>query len=1222
MSTLITHLSQLLFESKVLAEVYAKLTAGQDATIGIPLSARSFFVAATFAAQKGGHREAEDREAEQQPLLVVMAGEQAAHLFAHELAAWLPAGSVLRFPERLDRPWSENPLTNEDIYRVGQRARALHALASGEPCIVVASARSLLRELPPKPQSFAPLHFATGSTLAPVSYEELPNWLTQRGYTRLDACDGAGTFSIRGDVLDLHPSNLTYPVRIEFFGEEVECIRRIVPATGQSIGMLDSLDVYAVCELIYDTEAAKHAEYVIHTLEGTAATELPKNVKQHLEFFKQGVSFRLAERYLPYLFSQSATVLDYLSSAALITLIEPRSLFDDVVRAYDEISSSAELARVNPEGLYRAPASLDFGKQQRLTLLSLLTEGTLLDARLEVKHLEIGQSHEKLASAAQMLLAGGFAAVLGISERRAREEVLLALSDAHVSFSAWNNNDFCEIASGKQVSTSVLTVSEKDIPASFSLPQAKIALLGLGTTSAQRAARRGRTGGTRGGTAASVMEGATGNVMEGAAGSAANGSTNASANGSAGTTTTAAGHTANSERVLDPTALTFPYQPGDYVVHETHGIALFKKLVRREIAGIERDYLHLEYAKGDKLFTPVEQIDRITRYVGPESKAPRLTRLNTSDWARATKKARKAAKELAFDLVDLYARRGAVQGFAFASDDEVQREMESLFPYEETSDQLAAIADVKADMEQAKPMDRLICGDVGFGKTEVALRAAFKAAQNGKQVMLLCPTTILAQQHYTTFSERFEQFVVEVDVLSRFRTAAEQRKILERFAKGALDVLVGTHRLLSADVNPRDLGLIIIDEEQRFGVQHKEQLKNLREQVDVLTLTATPIPRTMSMAMSGVRDLSRIDTPPRSRTPVKVHVGEWDEDVVSAAIRREMERGGQVYYVSNRVKDLDDATARVAAVAPEARVVVAHGKMSGTQLEAAMERFAANEYDVLIATTIIESGLDNPHTNTLIIEDSQRLGLAQLYQLKGRVGRSHAQAFSYFLFPSQSSLTPEAIERLTAIDEFQDLGSGTKIAMRDLEIRGAGSLLGAEQHGMLSAVGFDLFAAMLHEAIESDALDGDAAEGEATPSQEVRIDLPIPFFLPEEYVPAVDERVLLYRRIAAASNLPTLEALSKQLEENYGALPQPARNLLDRERAKLLAEKLGISHIARIRGKLNLEPLALSKEQSAWAKEQSGTYFPQSHKLLFPVDESEGTLTTLVGLLETLLDVL
>ncbi len=575
----------------------------------------------------------------------------------------------------------------------------------------------------------------------------------------------------------------------------------------------------------------------------------------------------------------------------------------------------------------------------------------------------------------------------------------------------------------------------------------------------------------------------------------------------------------------------------------------------------------LGYAQKDKLYVPIEQIGRVTRYVGPDGSHPRLTRLNSTDWTRAINKAKKSAKKLAFDLVDLYARRSVVKGVSYLPDNEWQKEMEDAFPFEETPDQLTAIADVKADMESECPMDRLICGDVGFGKTEVALRAAFKAISSNRQVMVLCPTTILAQQHFTTFSERFEPFGVCVEVLSRFRTAKQQKESLKSFAEGTVDVLVGTHRLLSRDVNPKNLGLIIIDEEQRFGVAHKEKLKNMRESVDVLTLSATPIPRTLQMSLSGVRDMSLISTPPPGRLPVKVHVGEWDEDIVSAAIRFEMARGGQVYYVSNRVRTIDDACSRVIQAAPEARIGVAHGQMSPKQIEDIMEQFSAGQLDVLVASTIVESGLDNPHTNTLIIEDSHRLGLAQLYQLKGRVGRSREQAYAYFLFPRNKPLTDDATARLEAIGEFSELGSGMKVAMRDLEIRGAGTLLGAQQSGNLSAVGFDLFASMLAEAVSDASGTGTIAH------PEVHIDIKADFFLPEEFIPETDKRVLYYRRIAAADDVQTLKNLSAQMQRDFGGMPKPARNMITRACIKALASSCGIENIVQLGSKLYVSPV-------------------------------------------------
>ena len=522
--------------------------------------------------------------------------------------------------------------------------------------------------------------------------------------------------------------------------------------------------------------------------------------------------------------------------------------------------------------------------------------------------------------------------------------------------------------------------------------------------------------------------------------------------------------------------------------------------------------------------------------------------------------------------------------------------MEAEFPYRLTQDQASAVADIKSDMETARPMDRLLCGDVGFGKTEVALRAAFKCVAEGRQVMVLCPTTILAQQHFETFFNRFAPFDFEVDVLSRFRTPKQQKLALEGFASGKVSVLVGTHRLLSADVNPHDLGLVIIDEEQRFGVQHKEQLKNMREQVDVLTLSATPIPRTMQMAMSGVRDMSLIMTPPPGRLPVKVTVGEYDPDVVSAAIRAELARDGQVYYVSNRVKTIDEAEARVLEAAPEARVGVAHGKMSAKQVEDMMMKFQRGEIDVLVATTIIESGIDNPHSNTLIIEDSQRLGLAQLYQLKGRVGRGRIQAYAYFMFPGERPLTPEATDRLMAINEYQELGSGMRVAMRDLEIRGAGSLVGAEQHGNLSSVGFDLFTQMLGEAVAE-------AKGEAggeLAQSEVNINLSADFYLAEEYLPEVDKRVLVYRKLAGAVELAEVDALEQECERDFGAMPAAAKNLFGRARIRIRAQRLGVTSVTLTSGRIIYLGLKCSRDLTLKFKARGAIIYPKTEKVAYP----------------------
>ena len=651
---------------------------------------------------------------------------------------------------------------------------------------------------------------------------------------------------------------------------------------------------------------------------------------------------------------------------------------------------------------------------------------------------------------------------------------------------------------------------------------------------------------------------------------------------------------------------------GDYVVHDVHGIGRYIGVENVEVDGLHRDYLLIQYAGTDRLYVPVDQVGLLHKYVGAEGVTPKLSKMGGAEWRRMKSRASTAITALAEELLRLYAQRRITKGFAFSPDTEFQKEFEEKFPYEETPDQLKAIAEIKADMEKPVPMDRLLCGDVGYGKTEVALRAAFKAVMDGKQVAVLVPTTVLAQQHLLTFHERLDPFGLRVAMISRFVAGKEMDDVLRRLAEGNVDIIIGTHRLLQSDVVFHDLGLLIIDEEQRFGVQHKEQLKNMREQVDVLTLSATPIPRTMQMAVSGVRDMSLIMTAPPGRLPVKVTVGEWDPDVVSAAIRFELARKGQVYYVSNRVKTIDDAVMRVQEAAPEARIGVAHGKMSPREVEDMMMKFQEHEIDVLVATTIIESGIDNPHTNTLIIEDSQRLGLAQLYQLKGRVGRGRIQAYAYFMFPGEQPLTPEATDRLTAINEYQDLGSGMRIAMRDLEIRGAGSLVGAEQHGNLSSVGFDLFTQMLGEAVSE-------ARGETaqTEQPEVTINLSADFYLAEEYLPEVDKRVLVYRQLASASELSDVDRIQKDCEERYGALPLAGRNLFDRARIRIRCQRMGVTSVSLIQGRFVYQGIEVPRKLALKFKERHAFYYPKTKQLKYPFHKgAEEIVPAALGILE------
>lgn len=1126
---LIDMLSASLAKSGALDDAWAKLDSGQDATVGVASSARPFLVAARFAADP-------------RATLVVAAGEEAADTFARTVGAFVGEERVLRLPDYEGNPFSLDAPPQPRLH--GRRLEALWSLQQGKPAVVVASARALLRRIAPAKEEVArPLALVAGSDLSEepqrgiACFEDLEHCLVSMGYENSGKLDGPGTFSVQGGAIDVFPGNLAYPVRLDFFGDELDEIRRFLPSTGQTISSLKQVDIFPVREFAQTDAALLRAKRAISKSAETNAVQ--RELLERLE----DDSHELPDLMAAYLLEKTAAVGDYLSADALTVLIEPRSLVDDALHAYDELSKRCVGTSIPVSDLYMGPNELDFGANPRATYVSIMRVGVQLDSELVVKRVDVAGDPEKLFGRLRSLAEMGFTVVFSVPHFRARQEMKLSLVDLGIPI-----NEVLDVVgdASPKLKRGQVNIVDVDIPLGMIFPAAKMALVSLSDTQGAMATRK--------------------------------------------------------RSRIDVTEITFPFKPGDYVVHAAHGVAFFRDIVRQDVGGSERDYLLLEYAEGDKLYVPVEQLDRVTRYVGPEGSSPRLTRLNTSDWSRAMAKARKATKQLAFDLVDVYTRRASTQGYRYREDTPWQHEMEESFPYQETPDQLAAIADIKADMQSPRPMDRLVCGDVGFGKTEVALRAAFKATQDNKQVMVLCPTTILAQQHYSTFKDRFEPFGVKVEVLSRFRTPAQQKQALADFSEGTVSVLVGTHRLLSRDVNPHDLGLVIIDEEQRFGVAHKEQLKNMRESIDVLTLSATPIPRTMQMGLSGVRDMSLILTPPDDRRPVEVHVGEWDPDVVSDAIRREMARGGQIYYVSNRVRSIDEAVKRVQAAAGEARVGVAHGKMTKEQLEDVMENFAAGELDVLVATTIIESGIDNPHTNTLIIEDSQRLGLAQMYQLKGRVGRSSTQAYAYFLFPDNIPLTEEAVARLTALGEHTDLGSGMRVAMRDLEIRGAGSLLGAEQSGNMSAVGFDLFAQMLSTAVNN-AREGNSSAKEFLPPalSDIVVNVPDHTYFPEEYLPDADERVLYYRKIASADTIDAVNDIYEELLAKHPEMPQASVNQFEKARLKAFANEHGIKLISVSAGKLTVEPFALTKSQASSLRRKAGRYLADKKKMTVPL---------------------
>jgi transcription-repair coupling factor (superfamily II helicase) len=674
-------------------------------------------------------------------------------------------------------------------------------------------------------------------------------------------------------------------------------------------------------------------------------------------------------------------------------------------------------------------------------------------------------------------------------------------------------------------------------------------------------------------------------------------------------------------------------EAGSYVVHVEHGIGLFQGLIKMGFNDAEREYLLVEYAAGDKLYVPVYQADRLSRYVGTSELPPRVNRLGTAEWEQVKARATKAVAEIADDLLALYAAREVVGGYAFSPDTLWQAELEASFPYVETEAQIRALDEIKADMERPRPMDRLVCGDVGYGKTEVALRSAFKAVMDGKQVAVLVPTTVLAQQHYQTFTERLKPFPVDVEMLSRFLTRSRQERVVGRLAQGGVDIVVGTHRLLSDDIAFKDLGLLIIDEEQRFGVAHKEKLKQMRQEVDVLTLTATPIPRTLHMSLTGARDMSTIDTPPEERLPVRTHIGEYDETLIRQAILRELDRGGQVYFVHNRVMGIYQMAQRVRKLVPEANVAVGHGQMAERELEQVMLEFAAGNVDVLVCTSIIESGLDIPNTNTLIVNRADRFGLAQLYQLRGRVGRGARRAYAYLLHPQITSLTDTARQRLGTIAEATELGAGFRIAMRDLEIRGAGELLGARQHGHIAAVGFDLYTRLLARAVQDARAQSQTARRGHLPGrqrdeaaayvqpleQAVQINLPLAAYLPEAYVPDSTLRLQLYRRLAGLTSEDEINDLRTELKDRFGPLPEETENLLFQLRLKLHALVAGAKVITTEEGQVVIRADSLEDLDRVWLQRRLGDRARVARRAVWqPLDQDDRWRTTLVAVLQAM----
>jgi len=1042
------------------------------------------------------------------PVLVLVPRALRARDLVEELGAWLgpDAGRLKLYPERDSLPYERSI---EDPWEVRQRLDVIHDLSSAARPVVVACVEAVAqRTLSPEAARSALSSIAVGDRIGPAA---LLRRLQSSGFEVATLVETPGQAARRGGIVDVFPPQAQQPVRIEFLGDTVESIRWFDPETQRSGG--PSADnawprSVAIGTALEFSPDASEARRLLHVLDFSACQEhTARSIRDGLEAIAEG-DLPSAPGFLLSLLSPH-TLLDHLPAETMVILDEPQ----DLARALDEYVAETASMRIEREVRGELPIGLPPAQANWADLQPAL-------GRHGRVHLERFATEEAGALRPPFGAAPGYGGRVRLLARDLTEAV--------------RRGESFVIAS-QQASRLATVLADEGVA-----PRAVEAAVAPPEPGLVQVVRGSVPHGWRlnGEPALTLL-----------------------------TDAEVFGFVKQRRALRQPSPersdLVADLTPGDYVVHIEHGIARFAGLVTRTTDGVSREFLELQYAEGDRLYVPVDQADRVARYIGPGEHRPALTRLGSGEWARTRDRVRRAVADIARDLIELYAQRQVIEGHAFSPDTPWQQELEASFPYVETPDQMQAIQAVKADMEAPRPMDRLICGDVGYGKTEVAVRAAFKAVMDGYQVAVLVPTTVLAQQHYNTFRERLAGLPCRVEMLSRFLGDKEARAVIAGLADGSVDIVIGTHRLLQKDVEFKKLGLLVIDEEQRFGVAHKERLKQMRREVDVLTLSATPIPRTLHMSLVGIRDMSNMVTPPEDRLPIRTYVMESDDHIIREAIMRELERGGQVFFVHNRVYNIEMVADRIRKLVPEAEVAIGHGQMPEDQLEATMLRFAAGQVDVLVCTTIIESGLDIPNANTIIINQADKLGLAQLYQLRGRVGRGALRAYAYLLYDRNAALSETAQRRLQAIFEATELGAGMQIALKDLEIRGAGNLLGAEQSGHMAAVGFDLYVRLLGEAVERvKALQ----RGETPPEPTVgrpamTLNLPLTAYLPEAYVPDLNLRLALYQRLSRAASNTEVDAIEQEMRDRFGELPPPARNLAWVVRLRILAADASVGAI-------------------------------------------------------------
>ena len=1002
-------------------------------------------------------------------------------------------------PEALLFPARELPLAvkrfTESPSIKAQRLACITKLIGGGPCFIVTSIEALMQRMAPPEAIAAAFHTVrTGMRTEP---EALLKRFIDAGYVREELCEGPGQVTLRGGYIDIFPLTSGDPYRIEFFDDEIDTVREFDPISQRSTRNVNFAEIPPATELPLSKDMRQ---------KGIAALRGRPGFEEELEMLRSGGTPDNAMMLLPLFCREEKCLIDYLPKDAVILMDEPsrteesaKLVFSGFVEGLASVIKDG-IGHPMQEGLVHS--ALDtierLGTPRTAMLFSLTRSYNLIKPRglfrFETRPAPryMGRG-ELLKDDLAAWRRKGVSVLMAVG--RHAERLRDSLTDIGIDVPVKETLDR-DIGPGEQL------ILAEALPKGFEYPELKLAVLTeyeIYGTEARAASKQRKK---RAAMAFSELE------------------------------------------------------PGDLVVHEAHGIGRFTGVKTLTVDKKTRDYIELVYLAGDKLYIPTDQLDRVQKYIGGDEVKAKLSRLGSGEWQKTVEKTKASAKRLAFDLVALYGERSRIKGYAFSPDTPWQSKLEASFAHTETPDQLTSLAEIKADMESDRIMDRLLCGDVGYGKTEVALRAAFKCAMDGKQCAVLVPTTILAQQHYNTFTSRFAGFPVNVDLLSRFRTQSEQEKIKERLKKGDIDVIIGTHSLLAKSVKFRDLGLLIIDEEQRFGVNHKEQIKELKKSVDVLTLSATPIPRTLHMSLSGIRDMSVIETPPEERYPVQTLVMEYNERVVREAILNELARGGQVYFLYNTVKDMERFSEKLRELVPEARIAYAHGQMSERRLETTMLDFLAGNYDVLICSTIIENGLDISNVNTLIVYDADTLGLAQLYQLRGRVGRGARLGYAYLTFRQNKVLTEVADKRLTAIKDFTQFGAGFKIAMRDLEIRGAGDILGAEQSGHMAQVGYELYCKLINNAIR------EVKNEPVKPELDTVMEIPMDAHIPPKYIPRQQGRIAMYKRIAGITDIDSFRDVQDELIDRYGDIPRPVQTLLEISLLKSKAESVGLSSVS------------------------------------------------------------